>query len=153
MGAMSTDTLYRTTPSRTSYQQRFETVLRETGHSLTRPRRLVFLTLLSGPITPTQLSRALMNETDRASVYRSIALFERLGMVNRFRHTNQDYLELSEVFNPHHHHAVCQQCGSVLDITSPELETLLGQIAKAHGFLAVEHNLGLSGYCGECQGS
>lgn len=137
---------YRTT----SLHHRFEETLKAAGRSLTAPRRAVFRALLEGPATPAQLAVSLQGSMDRASVYRTVELFEQLGVVNRIWHGFKSHIELSEIFLPHHHHAICQRCGAVLDLTSTELEQALARLAKTHGFLTVEHSVELSGYCSEC---
>ncbi len=99
---------------------------------------------------PAELAERMEDDVDRATVYRTIELYERLGLINRIWREHQSYIELSEVFQPHHHHAVCQRCGDTIDVTSPELEALLVSLAKKEQFLAVEHSVELTGYCRNC---
>lgn len=124
--------------------------LREMGYSVTAPRRSVAAALSIGPSTIAQLATRLAPGVDRASVYRTVGLFEKLGLINGIHHRDATYFELSEVFLPHHHHATCQKCGQIIDIASTEIEKLLQQLMRSHGFLSVEHSLEVSGYCGEC---
>lgn len=147
---MALTTLYDTNHRSRSLQHRFEDTLRAAKCSLTVPRRLVFEALLEGPTTPVNLAEALSRQIDRATVYRTVDLFERLGVVNRVWQGFKSHVELSEIFLPHHHHALCQRCGSVLDISSTELEQTLAKLARDYGFLTVEHSVELSGYCSEC---
>lgn len=140
-------------PPAHSLLRRFENTLRAAKYSHTAPRRVVFEALLSGPATPARLSESLSSKVDKASVYRTVQLFEQLGIVNRVWQGFKSHIELSEIFLPHHHHAVCQRCGAVADIASPELEQVLARLARQHGFLTVDHSVELSGYCGECSGS
>lgn len=129
-----------------------KTTLKEAHFSATRARILVFTTLASdGPKSVGALASALHKDTDRATVYRTIELFERLGIVNRIWHGFKHRVELSEIFTPHHHHAMCQQCGKMVDIASPELEAALTSLAKKHRFLALNHSVELTGYCSNCQ--
>jgi Fur family transcriptional regulator, ferric uptake regulator len=129
-----------------------KTTLKEARFSATRARILVFTTLASGgPKSVGGLASALSKDIDRATVYRTIELFERLGIVNRIWHGFKHRVELSEIFPPHHHHAMCQQCGRMIDIASPELESALTSLAKKHRFLALNHSVELTGYCPNCQ--
>lgn len=131
---------------------RFKEVLKSSNNSLTTPRQTIFTLLAqSGPLTSAQIANKCAQTVDRATAYRTIDLFERLGIVNRIWHGFKSSLELSEIFTPHHHHATCEHCGTHIDIASPELERALAQVAKQHGFLAVSHTLELSGYCQACQ--
>ena len=101
---------------------RLYNTLKGSGYSVTHPRKQVFEELLSsGPVTTATLSQKCAEILDRATVYRTISLFEQLGIVNRIWHGFKSQLELSEIFTPHHHHATCQNCGKTLDIVSPEL--------------------------------
>lgn len=126
--------------------------LKQTKHSATRARRAVFAELLhSGPLSVSALAGRLEDAVDRATVYRTVELFESLGIVNRIWHGFKNQVELSEIFTPHHHHAVCQSCGATIDLASTELEAALGRLARQHGFIALNHSVELSGYCAKCQ--
>lgn len=132
--------------------QKIKTTLKNAHHSATRSRLKVFVQLATyGPARISGLAQALQNDLDRATVYRTIDLFEKLGIVNRVWQGFKHQVELSEVFTPHHHHAVCQNCGRTIDIASSELEASLAHLAKRHGFLAVSHSVEVSGYCKQCQ--
>lgn len=131
---------------------RFKEVLKSSGNSLTAPRQTIFTLLTQeGPLTTAQIAHKCAPDVDRATAYRTIELFERLGIVNRIWHGFKSSIELSEIFTPHHHHATCEHCGTHIDIASPELERILAQTAKQHNFLAVSHMLELTGYCQACQ--
>lgn len=126
--------------------------LKEAGSNATKSRQSVFNELQkNGPISIAALTAATKQQTDRATVYRTVELFEKLGIVNRIWHDTAHQVELSEIFTPHHHHAVCQNCGRIVDITSSELESAISTLAKHHKFLALNHTVELSGYCSNCQ--
>ena len=132
--------------------EKLQETLKASRFSLTKSRRLVFQKLHDlGPLSVADLSDACQPQVDRATVYRSVDLFERLGVVNRIWHGFKNHVELSEIFTPHHHHAVCQNCGRTIDITSQALESLVANIAKEHAFITVNHSVELSGYCKNCQ--
>lgn len=131
---------------------RFKEILRDSGNSYTLPRQAVFEQLVrEGPTTSTRLAKACAPTIDRATTYRTITLFERLGVVNRIWHGFKSQIELSEIFTPHHHHAACQHCGASIDIVDAELEKMLNRIAREHSFLALGHVIELTGYCEKCQ--
>ena len=132
---------------------RFKEILKDSGNSYTLPRQTVFeqLQKSGGPTTVTALAQACAPSVDRATAYRTITLFEQLGVVNRIWHGFKSQIELSEIFTPHHHHASCQHCGASLDIVDPELEKLLSRIARERHFLAIGHVIELTGYCQKCQ--
>ncbi len=132
--------------------ERFYETLKSSGYSITQPRKQVFEQLAKGgPVTTATLSQKCEETLDRATVYRTVTLFERLGIVNRIWHGFKSQLELSEIFTPHHHHAVCQSCGHTIDIVNPELENAISRISREHHFLALGHVIELTGYCQRCQ--
>lgn len=89
---------------------------------------------------------------DRASVYRTIQLFERLGIVQRLQVGWKYKLELTDVFHQHHHHATCVRCGkTTLLPEDAALEKRLKTITKNSSFLLQSHQLELSGLCPACQ--
>lgn len=131
---------------------KFNQTLKAANFSLTKARAAVFTRLQnSGPLSVGDLSRQLKTSFDRATVYRSIDLFEKLGIVNKIWHGFKHQIELSEIFTPHHHHAVCQNCAKTIDISSSELESILANLGKKHRFLTVNHSVELLGYCDNCQ--
>lgn len=126
--------------------------LREARSSATHSRIAVYSHLAEhGPMSVGRLSTQLLPVVDRATVYRTVELYEKLGIINRIWHGFKHQVELSEIFTPHHHHAACQQCGKTIDIASPELEAALTALAKKHHFLALNHSVELTGYCQDCQ--
>lgn len=131
---------------------KLKNTLKQARFSATKPRLAVFTHLAtSGPLSVSNLAHHLEPTVDRATVYRTVELYEKLGIVNRIWHGFKHQVELSEIFTPHHHHARCQNCGQTIDIASPELESALSKLAKEHGFLALSHSVELLGYCQKCQ--
>ena len=131
---------------------KLKTTLKAAKFSATKPRVAVFTQLAThGPLSVGALAQGLSDTVDRATVYRTVELFEKLGIVNRIWHGFKHQVELSEIFTPHHHHALCQNCGQTIDIASPELEATLAKLAKTQHFLAVSHSVELLGYCQKCQ--
>ena len=132
--------------------QKITQALKESRSSATKGRLAVFNYLAAhGPMSVGSLAHHLSGEVDRATVYRTIELYEKLGIVNRIWQGFRHQVELSEIFTPHHHHALCQHCGKTIDISSQELEIALAGLAKKHNFLTLNHSVELSGYCSDCQ--
>ena len=92
------------------------------------------------------------DKVDRASVYRTIQLFEQLGVVQRLQIGWKYKLELSDKFSTHHHHLSCVKCGSTIAIDEDAaLEQRMRLLAKQHGFLPQDHQLEIRGLCESCQ--
>lgn len=127
--------------------------LKKAGYSVTKPRLAVFTSLQAGrPRSMRELTLDLSSVIDRASLYRTIALFEKLGIVVKVQAGWKYKIELSDQFTPHHHHLTCLSCGKVISFDEPPgFETLLNSIAAKHGFVARDHSLEISGLCPDCR--
>lgn len=127
-------------------------VLKDNGYSLTKPRQVV-CDLLHGkePQSMRELSERSSGLIDRASLYRAIDLFEKLGLVRRVYIGWKYKVELSDVFTHHHHHISCLECGKVVAITEDaEIERLIHEISERYGFTTPAHQLEVTGYCPDC---
>ena len=126
--------------------------LKRHGQSLTKPRLAVFLALRGQePQTMKQLAVAC-RVVDRASVYRTVALFEKLGIIQRLQIGWKYKLELTDTFSHHHHHMTCLKCSKVIPFDeSPALEKGLRQIVQAKNFQMQGHQLEIRGLCQACR--
>ena len=128
-----------------------ERTLKKHGYSLTRPRKIVFETLQHQEPQSMREVVAASKGIDRASVYRTIALFEELGIVQRLQMGWKYRLELSDTFHEHHHHLHCTNCGRTIALPEDTaLEKSLQAMAKARDFQLQSHQLELSGICEKC---
>lgn len=94
--------------------------------------------------------------TAQSSVYRNLAVLEQAGVVRRVQ-AGDEYsrFELAEDLTEHHHHLVCDVCGSVTDFTLPHpveraVSEAAAEVQSATGFHAHTHRLDLIGRCGRC---
>lgn len=126
--------------------------LKKHGYSATKPRRLVFEVLeRSGSLSMLQLELATKSQIDRASVYRTMRLYEELGFVRRIAHGWKYTFELSDVFSRHHHHLVCRICNTVVELEDvPELENAIHAMAKTYSYTNLKHEVEISGICSNC---
>jgi Fur family ferric uptake transcriptional regulator len=51
----------------------------------------------------------------------------------------------------HHHHLVCRECGTTVEIHADEVETWAKTIARQHGFSEPRHIVDIFGVCTACQ--
>ena len=129
----------------------FETLLREHKQSITKSRLAVFDALAGQePLTMREIAVRVPN-IDRASVYRAVALFERLGIAQRLSTGWKYKIELSDKFAAHHHHLSCVRCGDTVAIHGRELETFIEQLADHHHFRPTAHQIEVQGLCAHCQ--
>lgn len=131
----------------------FASILKGNGYSMTVPRRAVFDTLAEhGSMSMAELSSSVSSVCDRASVYRTIELFEKLNIAQRIAIGWKYKVELSDIFQGHHHHAICVSCQRVIDFHEiPELEAALKLLGEQINFKVIEHSLELQGYCQDCR--
>ncbi len=126
--------------------------LKNHGYSLTRQRQALF-DLLDGkePVSMRELSEAARPHMDRASVYRTIEIFERIGVVRRV-HIGWKYkIELSDAFAGHHHHLTCLSCKKIIPINEQALETFIENLSSSYNFLPKDHQIEIQGYCSACK--
>ena|SRR5882757_6382807 len=133
--------------------EQLEQTLKKNSFSLTAARRTVFLALQGHePQSMHDLVVRCGNGVDRASIYRTIALFERLGIVQRLQMGWKYKLELTGGFVHHHHHLSCVQCGKVIPLPEDaNLEKRLLQLAGSQNFEAQNHQLEIRGLCVDCR--
>ncbi len=92
----------------------------------------------------------------QSSAYRSLSVMADAGVVRRLVHVGDHaYFELAEDLTGHHHHLVCEECGTVIDVTLPdEVEVAMDHtfraVADAEGFSPVHHAVDIYGTCGDC---
>lgn len=125
--------------------------LKATGYSLTSPRKIVFLALQNKE--PLSMNQLILNcpGVDRASIYRSISLYEKLGIVQRLNIGWKYKIELSNDFQNHHHHLSCIKCLRVIPFEeSSSLEKQLKQISDKNNFTMQDHQLEIQGICNSC---
>lgn len=134
------------------HYETLKSILKADGNSLTKPRKIVFDLLLNqAPQSMQVLVQRAKDKTDRATVYRTIELFERLGIARRLNIGWKYKIELSDVFSGHHHHMHCTNCGRVYDLPgNPMLETMIDTVAAKSGFAPRGHQLEVFGLCSNC---
>lgn len=124
------------------------------GLRLTTPRKRVFDVLKSAhePLTVAEVTKKCQDTVDRASVYRTLALFEQLGATKRVTIGWKYKIELGDTFTPHHHHLVCQKCHKVIAVNEGGLELFISELSERHNFTPTEHYFEVSGVCEGCAG-
>jgi len=133
--------------------ERLEAFFRDHDLRLTEPRRDIFSILndRDQPLTLQEILRA-SQFAERTSVYRTLQLFTKLGIVDIVQVGFKQRYELAEPFKAHHHHLVCIKCGELIDLErTARLEKLINKIASVHDYELTAHHMELQGVCKSCR--
>lgn len=137
---------------RTMNDEEIKGMLKESGLSSTMPRILI-LRLLGeehGPFTADEIYKKLPKKSmDKASVYRSLSLFEEKNLVTPI-HLEKDvvHYELNDPSH-HHHHIMCRICHKVEIIHDCAIERIERTLLK-DGYSDIRHRLEVVGTCVTC---
>jgi Fur family transcriptional regulator, ferric uptake regulator len=108
-----------------------------------------------GPVTLPELL-AIQSDLAQSSAYRNLSLLEEAGVIRRLVHRGDHaHFELAEELTEHHHHLICETCGSVRDVTLPaaterSLDAVFARAAEAEGFAPRHHVIDVYGLCAAC---
>lgn len=130
---------------------RLENGLRSQGARITAPRRSILKAALEqkSPFSADALKPHA--KSDLATIYRTLTLFEELGLLNRIDVGGDSaiYEIAAKDQNHHHHYFVCRQCRfrepmEICSFTTEELSL------KKRGFSDLRHRVEFSGLCPKC---
>ena len=95
--------------------------------------------------------RARGRPVGRASIYRILDELERLHLVQKLQ-VGQAMARYEPIRSGegHHHHLVCDNCGTVTPFTDPELETAIKKLSRRVPMRVAEHEIVLHGACQDC---
>lgn len=118
--------------------------------------RMGLLTILideHGPFTIEELHHKLLKSrlenTDLATVYRTMTRFEERGLVVRCDF-GDGAVRYEMASQDHHHHIICQKCNKVTPLGPCRID-LTSLLPEGHGYQDVTHKLEFFGTCSHCQ--
>jgi len=129
--------------------------LSEKGYRMT-PQRMMILSVVEG--TQEHISAeeiyakvlATYPHGNISTVYRTLELLKKLSLVTetdlgggRFRYHPAE--------KGHHHHLICQECGSITDMDESELFPLKESLLAKYKFIADMKHLAIMGRCTKCR--
>lgn len=130
--------------------------LRGGKHKLTGPRKAILEALSTNdhPLTAAEIHSRMPRELcDLATIYRSVKLLQKTGLVQRY-----DFGDGKARFeltcgqrSSHHHHLVCTRCARIVEIEECTIREMERTIAQRSGFKSVSHRLEFFGICPACQ--
>jgi Fur family ferric uptake transcriptional regulator len=86
-----------------------------------------------------------------ATVYTQLKKWVDTGDVDVVMTDRGESLYRRCVVDVHHHHLACRNCGAIVEVDTPELESWAQDIAKRFGYRDLRHVLELNGICPKCQ--
>lgn len=133
----------------------WQDLLGRRGYRITASRRAVMTALgrVDVPLAAAEVleeARAQHPQLGLVTVYRTLDLFQELGLVRRVH--RDDGCHGYTLASPGHHHAiVCRGCGRAAEFTGcHEIHRLIQRAEEETGFQIDGHMLQLSGLCREC---
>lgn len=99
-----------------------------------------------------KLARKRDSRVDRATVYRTIELLKKLGLIDELdlMHLNGEKHYYEVRTQKDHLHLACFGCGKVEEFVTPTFERLKREIAKENDFDIQVMRLEVGGVCGTC---
>ena len=131
------------------------TRLRAQGYRIT-PQRLSVLDIVAartghiGADEVWHLAKAQHPYVDLATIYRTLQLLKRLGVVTEVVIGNKLHFELADQHNPHNH-MVCSVCDAVQTLSPDYLAEFSRRLQQEFGFTPDLDNLTIGGQCSRCQ--
>ena len=87
----------------------------------------------------------------RASVYRVLELLQEHSLIARLELGDATArFELVDPAGGHHHHLLCDSCGSLVPFADDDLERSIDRLSRRLGFSANAHEVVLRGDCSTC---
>lgn len=131
-----------------------EAALREAGLRATR-QRLTVLEALRGrddAVTAQDLHMELRqagSPIGLTTVYRTLTALADADLLDVFTRESEQAFRLCGA--AHHHHLVCEMCGTVEEIAAEEVERWVSDVASRRGYEVTGHRADVFGICPTCQ--
>lgn len=93
--------------------------------------------------------RASGDKVGLATIYRTLQAMADAGEVDAIR-TDAGETLYRKCGPRHHHHLVCRNCGTTVELDGPSVERWAAKAADDHGFSDVTHVVELFGLCSDC---
>jgi len=112
---------------------------------------LEFLTEKHGPFSPEDLHRMLKEKNmDLVTIYRTLAAFEKIGLVRRCDFGDGISRYEFESEKSHHHHVICKSCKRIDNIDKCAAQKVQ-RVVEEMGYSDISHNMEFFGLCSDCK--
>lgn len=133
-------------------------IFEENNQKFTKQRELIFKILKSSPqkhLTPEELFSIVHRDHKQvgiATIYRTLNIFEELGIVNKQEFTDQAYTyEIIDPESDHHDHIICTECGKILEDEFLSVDDVKKSLKDNYDFNLSYYSLRIYGICSDCQ--
>jgi len=147
------------TSDRTAWYDRARRALADAGYRRGGARLAVLALLDRQPcaLSAIEIEEALRGDSherraaSRASIYRVLDQLQELGLLSKLE-VGQGIVrfEAQREGNGHHHHLICDRCGTLTPFTDPELEQAINHVSQRVPLTVSEHEVILHGACRNC---
>ncbi len=129
--------------------------LRADGHRVTTARRAVLQEVLDAGDRHlsaedlAELIRRRQPEVHLSTVYRTVEVLESAGILTQVHvgHGPGTY----HLAQDRHHHAVCDSCGQVIELSAAVVAPVVDELDRRLGFAARPRHLTINGTCARCR--
>lgn len=132
-------------------------IFENNNQKFTKQREIIFKVLKeSSPkhVTPEELFSIVHEQNKQigiATVYRTLNIFEELGIVNKQEFTDQAYTyEIIDPSNDHHDHIICTECGKIIEEDFLDKDSIYQSLKNQYDFNLNYYSLRIYGICSEC---
>ncbi|MGL5719118.1 MAG: Fur family transcriptional regulator [Paraclostridium sp.] len=134
--------------------------LKETGFKITPQRRAIVEILLKHKDKHLSseeiydLVRVGCPEIGLATVYRTMQLLDDVGAISKLNLDDgciRYELDLNNSGEHNHHHLICKNCGSIIEVKDDLLESIEEEIQRLYKFNIVDHDVKFYGLCEDCK--
>ncbi|WP_084599748.1 peroxide-responsive transcriptional repressor PerR [Pontibacillus chungwhensis] len=128
--------------------------LKDSGVRITPQRHAVLEFLIDSMSHPTadDIYKALENKFPNmsvATVYNNLRVFREIGLVREL--TYGDSSSRFDCNTSEHYHAICNNCGKIVDFHYPSLDEVESLAEQVTGFDVSNHRMEVYGICEECK--
>jgi Fe2+ or Zn2+ uptake regulation protein len=129
--------------------------LRRAGFRLTPQRAMVLDAIYhsDGHLTADQVYERVREDSpyvDLSTVYRTLQFLKENGVIGELRLAGDPVRFEAVRTGQEHHHAVCSQCGRMLQLKPVDLDVLEQTLLAGYGFHANLVHVTITGLCADC---
>jgi len=133
----------------------FKSLFKDKRLRLSHPRFLIYqeLSNAEAPLSPQELYQCLLKKRRKiglTSIYRSLDLFESLGILFKIINGSSVKYKLCES-EDHHHHIICKACGDVVELNFCDISNWSKKVTESTGYQVTDHQLNFYGLCKSCK--